>query len=264
MEKIQEIEQIAPYNFFLSWLVTPLYISLFFFILVIYHPFLVISNKVSYRAFSRILLSMCNSLIRNLSWVAGVKFTFYPNANTPANIPILVISNHQSMYDIPMLIHILYNHDPRFISKKELGRWLPSISFTLRNTHSALIDRKDRRQSVAAIKEAAQLAYRDNAALSIFPEGTRARDGVIKKFKTAGFLSILEEIPNVMIVPIAISRSWELLRYKLLPIPYGIPVSVSVLDPINPVGKDPLILLESIENDIRKEVLRLDSLSHRR
>ena len=44
---------------------------------------------------------------------------------------------------------------PKFISKKELGKGIPSVSFNLRHGGSALIDRKNPMQAVEAIRKLA-------------------------------------------------------------------------------------------------------------
>ncbi len=155
------------------------------------------------------------------------------------------------MYDIPMLIVALKNHSTRFIAKKELARWIPSISFALRHNRSAIINRGERSQAIEAIRDAAVCAARDKGVLSLFPEGTRARDGIMKKFKTAGFASSIEKMPNALIVPMAISRSWELLRYNLVPVPIKVKVTLQMLEPIEAEGKDPYEVLEIIEQQIR-------------
>ena len=66
-----------------------------------------------------------------------------------------MVSNHQSMFDIVVIGGVLFTNYPKYVAKKELGRWLPSISLNLRRGGNALIDRKDRIGSLRAITEAA-------------------------------------------------------------------------------------------------------------
>ena len=42
---------------------------------------------------------------------------------------------------------------PKFISKKELGKGIPSVSYNLKYGGSALIDRKDPKQALPEIKK---------------------------------------------------------------------------------------------------------------
>jgi 1-acyl-sn-glycerol-3-phosphate acyltransferase len=69
-------------------------------------------------------------------------------------------------------------------------------------------------------------------AACIFPEGTRARDGVMKTFNPAGLLTLVRAVPSAIIVPVAIDGSWELMRYRVRPIPFGVRVRCTVLEPI--------------------------------
>jgi 1-acyl-sn-glycerol-3-phosphate acyltransferase len=167
-------------------------------------------------------------IILNLQCFAGMKLKVTVEASFPDNIPIILIANHQSMYDIPIIMWYLRKLEPKFISKKELGKWIPSISFSLRNMGSLLIDRKDRSSSLKAIeifgRDAADRAH----TICLFPEGTRARDGIIKDFKGGGFALLRKTAPEALVIPIAIKGSWKLLKYNLLPIPYGVHVHMHV------------------------------------
>src|SRR5262245_25467172 len=61
--------------------------------------------------------------------VAGVKVIYENTETLPLDRPLIVISNHQSLCDIPILHHLFRLHYPRFIAKQELARGIPSVSF---------------------------------------------------------------------------------------------------------------------------------------
>ena len=65
----------------------------------------------------------------------------------------LFLGNHQSLFDIPIIGAALFTNFPKYVSKKELARWLPSISYNLRRGGNALIERGDRTQATEAIRE---------------------------------------------------------------------------------------------------------------
>jgi 1-acyl-sn-glycerol-3-phosphate acyltransferase len=65
----------------------------------------------------------------------------------------LFVANHQSMFDIPILGALLFSNFPKYVSKQELARWIPSISYNLRRGGNAIIDRGDREQATRAIRE---------------------------------------------------------------------------------------------------------------
>ncbi len=144
----------------------------------------------------------------------------------------ILVSNHQSMFDVPIFGGLLFSNYPKYISKRELGRWLPSVSFNLKHGGNALIDRNNPRQAREAIRELGKDAARRNVAVVIFPEGSRSRDGELRPFKLGGLGELIAAAPSLPIVPATIDGSWELLRYKLFPVPFGTRVRVRFSEPL--------------------------------
>lgn len=228
-------------------------------ILVAFHPLLVIARFFSFDLFLKTLTLKCWFLKQNLSLIAGVKFRFEKLPPISVDRPFVIVSNHQGTYDIPMLIVYFWNYQLRFISKRELAKWLPSVSYAVRHNRSALIDRNNRSQALQAIQEAARQASKDNAGMCIFPEGTRARDGKMGKFKTAGFNVVIKEMANAVIIPVAVTGSWKLLRYHFFPVPYGTTFTLTAFSPIELGSKDPNEVLQEIENKIRGHVEKVET-----
>jgi 1-acyl-sn-glycerol-3-phosphate acyltransferase len=163
----------------------------------------------------------------------------------------IVVSNHQSMFDIPLLGSLLFSNFPKYISKRELGRWIPSVSYNLRRGGHVLIDRSEGRTAVAAIRELGARVHAGRASASIFPEGTRARHGRLGEFKRAGMVALLETAPDTPVVPVTIDGSWRLLRHNLLPVPWGARVRVHVGAPIaRRRGEDPDSLISRVRDEI--------------
>jgi 1-acyl-sn-glycerol-3-phosphate acyltransferase len=146
--------------------------------------------------------------------------------------PYLFVGNHQSMFDIPIHGAALFRHFPKYVSKRELARWIPSISYNLRAGGNAIIDRSDRDQATRAIRALGEQVVRRGVSAVLYPEGTRARQGELARFRPAGALALFEAAPQVPVVPIAIDGSWRLLRSNLLPVPFGTRIRVRVGDPI--------------------------------
>jgi 1-acyl-sn-glycerol-3-phosphate acyltransferase len=110
----------------------------------------------------------------------------------------LLISNHQSLADIPVLSYSLPNHSVRFVAKKELARGIPAFSAALRIGNHALIDRHgDFRAAQAELIRLARRAREEGICPAVFPEGTRSRTGRVGEFHTAAVRTILShaEIP---------------------------------------------------------------------
>ena len=211
-------------------------------------------NVFGYRA-HKISVDWLQFFLMRCLNILGTAFTFRNSHTIPLKRPVIIVSNHQSMYDIPPLIWHLRRHHVKFVSKKELGKGLPSVSYNLRHGGSVLIDRKDPVGSIKAIKLFAQRVRENNWAAAIFPEGTRSRDGYPKAFKTKGLLSIFAEIPDAIVLPITINNSWKTVQYGQFPMGIGARITYDVHEPIElNQFEDKLALINSIEETITNSI----------
>jgi 1-acyl-sn-glycerol-3-phosphate acyltransferase len=127
---------------------------------------------------------------------------------------------------------LLFTNYPKYVSKRELAHWIPSISYNLRRGGNGLIDRGDREQAERVIRELGRRSQERGVSVVIFPEGTRARSGAMRRFRRAGTLALLDAAPNLDVVPVAIDGSWRLLAHNLLPIPFGVQVRIRFCAPL--------------------------------
>ena len=173
------------------------------------------------------------------------------------NTPYVLIANHQSMFDIPILGSLLFTNYPKYVSKRELSHWIPSISYNLRRGGNALIDRADRAQAVEAIRELGERAQARGVSVVIYPEGTRSRAGELKPFKPAGAITLLQAAPALDVVPVVIDESWRLLCHNLLPVPFGTRIRVRFAEPIpRSAETDPGRILDRARTEIEETLLR--------
>ncbi len=163
----------------------------------------------------------------------------------------LVISNHQSLLDIPLIGGILFSNLPKYVAKKELASGIPAISLNLRHGRHAVIDRANPGQAIAEIVGLAERSQERNTSAVIFPEGTRSRDGRVKRFKKAGTLTLLGAAPAMEVVPVALSGSWRF--NDIPPYPVGEQVHVRIGAPIARDVDDKAVL-RSAEAWIRDHV----------
>jgi 1-acyl-sn-glycerol-3-phosphate acyltransferase len=144
----------------------------------------------------------------------------------------VIVSNHQSMLDIPILGMLFRRSFPKYISKRSLGRYIPSVSYNLRRGGHALIDRNDGGGAIEVIRHLGERVQRREVSAVIFPEGTRARHGQLGDFRRGGTLTLLAAAPDAPVVPVTIDESWKLLRRNMFPLPWGVRVRVAVGEPI--------------------------------
>lgn len=180
------------------------------------------------------------------------KFTINDNANAPINTPILFVSNHQSMWEIVAIVWYLRRYHPKFISKKELGKGIPTISYNLKRGGSALIDRKDREQAVLQLKNFAKYLNKTKRSGVLFAEGTRSRDNTMKPFKPAGLITLIENLnDDAYIVPMSISNSWKLQSKGNFPIPLGVSFKLTTHPAIKKADQPIEQLIQELENIVR-------------
>jgi len=159
-------------------------------------------------------------IIKSLS-ILRTEIIFENKNQLPKNNSIIFVANHQSTYDIPPLIWYLRDYHTKFISKKELGKGIPSISFNLRNGGSVLINRKKPKEAIESIKAFAKEISKKKYSVVIFPEGTRSKKGEMKKFHASGLKTLMKSLPKAIIVPVSINNSWKLAKNNYFPIPIG-------------------------------------------
>lgn len=238
----------------LSFILTPIYLLFFGLLLGIFHPIQMLTEWIwGYPVRKKVVDVMNYGLLYNL-WILGTKITFRGLEKIPQDRPIIIVANHQSTLDIPAVIVGFRKNHPKFISKIELGKWIPSISYNLRHGGSVLIDRKNPRQSVKDILMLGKHIEANNYAACIFPEGTRTRDGKLKPFMPAGIASLIKTSPSALIVPFAIDGNYELMKHDYFPMTVGVHLKFTAFDPIDPKGMDTNLLTKQIEDMIRKEL----------
>ncbi|MFY0690231.1 MAG: 1-acyl-sn-glycerol-3-phosphate acyltransferase [Cyclobacteriaceae bacterium] len=194
------------------------------------------------------LLNLC--LVANLR-LLGSKVTFSGLEHLPKDRSLIVVSNHQSMFDIPAAIWGFRHHHLKFISKKELGKGIPSISYNLRKSGALLIDRKKGSKAVQQITEWGQWVAEKNYSACIYPEGTRSTTGQLKPFKPGGLKAIMEAIPDALIVPFVIDGNHKLFSNGIFPLKLGVHLKYSALDPIQSSGQSLDIIISMIEERIK-------------
>lgn len=244
---------------FFGYILSPLHYIAFGLILVIFHPIQWLCfNAFGYRA-HKWVVDVMNSLLTASYYLLGNTVKFTNKQNLPTGRPIIFIANHQSLYDIPVLIWYLRKYHAKFISKIELTKGVPSVSYNLRHGGAANIDRKDPRQSITEIGKLGTRMKENKWGAVIFPEGTRSKDGMVKSFQAAGVATLLKKCPEALLVPIAINNSWKMVRYGQFPLNTFTAMSWEVLSPIEPAGRPVDESVSACETAIRKALGQQDS-----
>ncbi|HON58046.1 MAG TPA: lysophospholipid acyltransferase family protein [Smithella sp.] len=158
--------------------------------------------------------------------VTGVKVRIRGREKIREGISYVIISNHQSQFDILALVTSL-KIQFRWIIKKELLR-VPLFGWALYAAKNVFIDRGNREQAIASINKAVNRLPR-GVSIMVFAEGTRSKDGKLQKFKKGGFTIAIER--KMPILPIAVKGSRAILPKGSLIFRSGT-IEVVVCDPI--------------------------------
>ena len=141
----------------------------------------------------------------------------------------LVMSNHQSHYDIPVLFAVL-GSNMRMVTKAELFR-IPVFGPALRAAGFVSIDRSRRDRAVASLADARSLLH---AGMSVWlaPEGTRSPSASMLPFKKGGFH--LAQDAGVPILPVAINGTHRILSRSSARSLSKVSVTVTIMKAIDP------------------------------
>ncbi len=175
------------------------------------------------RAFGRALLRS-----------ADVRLTISGGHNLRPDRPCVYMSNHQSMFDIPVLWAAIPAQTLRFVAKTELFR-IPIWGRAMKVGEIVEVNRADRSQAIASLKGAVDLIH-SGVSVWIAPEGHRSATGKIGPLKRGGFH--LARDAKVDIVPIAINGTINVLPPKKLSINKGVAVDVVLGEPIPTEGRE--------------------------
>jgi 1-acyl-sn-glycerol-3-phosphate acyltransferase len=141
----------------------------------------------------------------------------------------VVMSNHQSLYDIPAL----YQSLPlrlRMVAKAELFR-IPIWAQAMRVAGFVELDRSARDRAIESLTRA-KTALAQGTSIWIAPEGTRSRDGSLGAFKLGGFH--LAADAGARILPVTVSGTRSILPAKGARVVPGAIVRVTVHAAIDP------------------------------
>lgn len=207
-----------------------------------------------YTGHKRMVKRMNYCLIQSLK-ILGNTCTFTIGYEIPKDKPLIIVSNHQSTYDISPIQYYLDDHHVKFVSKVELAKGIPSVSFNLRHGGSVLIDRKNPRQALPAMKQFAEYLEANKYAGVIFPEGTRSKNGIPKSFSPNGLKTLIKYMPSAYIVPVTINNSWKIIENGYRPMNIGIRATWQTHKPIEVAGRDFDELLKEVEDTIKGAII---------
>ena len=205
---------------------------------------------------SRLQHPIVRHVVRFAEFFTGFRITVDPWTGSKLPDRLLLVTNHQSMADIPLLMWAFPRHDLRFVAKKELGRYIPYISLSLRAGGHAIISRTGAfRDGARAMARLAELSSR-GISPAVFPEGTRSLTGRVGRFNSGAFRILLERAA-LPVLSAAVDGGWRIGKLKGLVKNFGrtrYRIRLLALHPA-PRGKSEILeTLGKVEREIRAQM----------
>lgn len=195
-------------------------------------------------------------LFRTLGkWITKVNpgwlITISGNADLDDRSPYVVVSNHLSNADIPVISNLPW--EMKWMAKKELFG-VPFSGWMMRLAGDIPVDRRDPTRQISTLKKAV-FYLRNRCSIMFFPEGTRSRSGKLGRFTNGAFhLAIREQIP---IVPLVVDGTQDCLPKNSWKFGQAPEIKLKVLEPVSVEGltKDDVDeLTENVRNAILKQL----------
>lgn len=169
--------------------------------------------------------------------------------HAPADEAFVVMSNHQSVYDIPVMFQALRRR-VRMVAKAELFK-IPGWGVAMRMAGFVEVDRGDRVQAIRSL-EGAQHALSRGTSIWIAPEGTRGPGDALLPFKKGGFH--LAIATGARILPVSIDGTSRVLSAHGRHVEDGLTVHVRVHEPISTNRYAPEAR-EQLMSDVRNAIV---------
>lgn len=176
----------------------------FLLILLIFIPVLIVSGLFKHQQF---LFSQSRMVIKITLTLLGVQAKVHGLAAVDFSVPQVVICNHLSNLDGPLLLSVL-PVNPRVLIKAE-ARKIPLVGWVMKLADFVFVDRSSPQRRQEALAVAIEKIKKKRYSFLVFPEGTRSKDGRMRDFKKGSFLIALRA--GVPVLPVKISGTHQLM-----------------------------------------------------
>ena len=192
-------------------------------------------------------------LVSKLFVLPIYKFVFKGNLIGRDNIPqkdsFIMVSNHGSLLDPPLLGHAL-GRNISFMAKAELFK-IPLLGFIIKACGAYPVKRgiADKNTIKTACKKLS-----NNNCIGIFIDGTRQKNGRVNKPKQGAALLAYKN--QKLLLPVAIVNSHRLIKFKFF-IPFFSKIIIKVGKPVQPPQNSSRENLNSITKQLQNNINNL-------
>ena len=177
------------------------------------------------------------------------KGTLIGRENIPRENSFIVVSNHGSLLDPPLLGHAL-DRNISFMAKAELFK-IPFLGFVIKACGAYPVKRGIADKNT--IKTACE-KLSNNKSIGIFIDGTRQKNGRVNKPKQGAALLAFKN--QKLLLPVALVNSHKLIRFKFC-IPFFSKIVIKVGKPLQPPQTSSRSDLKSVTMDLQNKINNL-------
>ena len=172
-------------------------------------------------------------------------------ANIDDRNPYVVVSNHLSNADIPLISNLPW--EMKWVAKIELFK-LPVTGWMMKMSGDIPVDRSSKNKRAGVFLRCKYYLDR-KVSVMFFPEGTRSRSGMLNKFSPGAFeLAIREKIP---VLPIVLDGTQDCLPKKNWVFKPDVHIKMKILEPIDTTGytiESGIELMEFVRSKIALQI----------
>jgi len=133
------------------------------------------------------LRGLASAMIGGIRFIGGGKFEPFPVI--PFAPGVLVLMNHQSLLDIPIVIRCVEKGYSRIVTRKRYARWVPVISRLIKLYDYPVLDPMGGLKRQLGVLRA--VARDPRVPIIVYPEGTRSHDGELQPFRRGAVDTLL-------------------------------------------------------------------------
>src|SRR5688572_21726975 len=154
-------------------------------------------------ALTRILFYEFGRVIVLVSIILFYRYRWFGRKQVPATGPVLIIANHQSHMDPPLIGAAIFQRQLDYVAR--VGLYKSRIFSWIISALNATPIHEDRGDTRAIKDVLARLEA--GRAVVIFPEGSRTPDGQVKEFKRG--IALIVKRAECPVVPVAIEGAFD-------------------------------------------------------
>lgn len=207
-----------------------------------------VKGTISKEVSDRRLESWASHIVANSEMIISVT----GRENVDPKATYLVMSNHQSHYDIAVIYYVL-GTKIRMIAKRELFD-IPVFGQALKAGGFISVDRDNRESAINSLGDAKR-ALEEGTSIWIAPEGTRSPTGELMPFKKGGFVLAVES--GTPVLPVSIAGTREVLPAHGRRSRSGVEVYVTIHPPVDPkrwADREPKSARDALLAEVRSAI----------